>query len=119
MSFIEEVERDIREVFLNDQEFAERHSLKYNGVEYINVPVTLIKAEEKGRDIGEVQSVYSDLTTLCVSKAHLKGVCPEPRQYLEVDDGIALGKPFYKRYQIISVDKAMGMFVLELEALDE
>jgi len=119
MSFIEEVERDICEVFLNDQEFAQRHSLKYNGDEYLDIPVTLIKSEEKISDIGNAQHTHAALTTLCVSEKHLTGAVPEPRKYIEVDDGTALGKPYYVRYKIVSVDNAMGMFILELEALEE
>lgn len=119
MSFKDEVERDIRAVFLNDEEFAEKHTIKYNGRVYNDVPTIIIKAQEKEKNIQNVQSLNAIYATLQVNETDLAGSFPEPRQYIEIDNGTACGEPFFERYKIATVDCAMGMLIIELEALDE
>lgn len=119
MSFKDEVARDIHAVFLNDKEFADRHTLRYSGKTYENIPVTLVKQQEREKNAGNTESLYSVDATAYISETDLEGAILEPRQYLEIDDGTALGKPFFVHYRILSVDNAMGIYVVELEALDE
>lgn len=119
MSFKDEVERDIHSVFLNDEEFAEKHTIKYNGRVYKDIPITIIKEQKKEKGYHNVENLHAIYETLYISEKDLIGSSPEPRQYIEIDNGIACGEPFFERYKIATVDHATGMLIIELEALDE
>ena len=43
MSFKDQLAADVKNVFLNANEFAETHNVKYDGVLYENIPVVLTK----------------------------------------------------------------------------
>ncbi len=109
-------------VFINTGEFAETHTIKYDGETYENVPIVIENLKETDRPISSgdnMRGIYLVSTKVYVSETDLDGVIPEKGKYFEIEDGTALGRPFFTRYRVEKVLREMGMLCLELEALDE
>lgn len=122
MNFKKMVEEDIHGVFLNDGEFAERRTVKYNGTLYENISVLLTKVKESEHPVIPTESVsgiHKVSVVVHMSLKDMRGKVPEQKQLILISDGEALGKPFFRTYRIVTSDVEMGMIVLELEAYDE
>lgn len=125
MSFKEMVEADNKSVFTNVCEFAENRVVKYDGEIYAGegegIPVVLSQTKEMERPAitGRMEGLHLVSATAHIAQADLGGIVPEQKQDISISDGEALGKPFFRRYRIVTSDCEMGMIVLELEALDE
>lgn len=122
MSFKDMVEADIENVFLNNNEFAETHTIKYDRETYENIPILLTKAKEMKRPVtvsDHAEGIHKMTTTVHIALSDLGGVVPEQKQEISIDDGEALGKTFFGQYRILTSDCEMGMVMLELEAFDE
>ncbi len=121
MSFKEMIEADNQKVFLNLGEFAEKRTILYDGEVYDGIPIILTKIKEKERPIqaGEVQGLHNVSAVAHMSLNDMHGVIPEAKQHIRISDGIAMSKPFFRLYRIVTSDCEMGMIVLELEAIDE
>ncbi|MCM1299276.1 MAG: hypothetical protein NC203_00360 [Firmicutes bacterium] len=122
MSFKDIVEQDIRSIFLNTEEFAELHTVRYDGKEYADIPLSLQKIKQSDKTV--VSGNHSEGIYLVSAKAYfdLKDVgenLPEQGMIFAVDDGEAAGKPFFVKYRIVTAENSMGMACLELEAYDE
>ncbi len=121
------VEADNLGVFLNAMEFADKHIVKYDGITYdggdgTGIPVLLTKVKEMKRPAiasDNMQGIHLVSATAHIALSDLGGVIPEQKQDIYIDNGTALGEPFYQRYTIVTSDCEMGMVVLELEAYDE
>lgn len=121
-SFKDMVEEDIHDVFLNTDEFADLHTVRYDGEVYENIPVVLMKVKEAERPAltdDHIQGIHLVNATVHIALSDLNGIQPEQKKIISIDDGVALGKPFFRRYRIVTSDCEMGMVVLELEAYDE
>lgn len=123
MSFKEMVEADNRSVFLNANEFAEQHTIVYDGRTYSDIPVLLTKIRESERPVhvgaDRVDGIYLASAIAHIALSDMNGIVPEQDQDIQIDDGIALGHPFYRKYRVVTSDCEMGMICLELEAYDE
>lgn len=122
MSFKEMVEADIKNVFLNENEFSEKHTVVYDGRTYSNISVLLTKIKESERPIqvsNRMDGIYLASAIAHIALADLEGNVPEQDSDIRIDDGTALGHPFYRKYRIVTSDCEMGMIALELEAYDE
>lgn len=121
MSFKDMVAQDNKNVFLNADEFAEIRTVIYDGEEYPDIPVVLTKTKENERPaiVGDVQGVHIVAAVAHIAQSDLGGIVPEQKQYINISDGTALGKPFFQKFRIITSDCEMGMLNLELEAYDE
>ncbi len=122
MSFKDQLAADVKNVFLNTGEFAEAHNVRYDGMLYENIPVVLTKVKQSERTItagDHLKGVHMVSAKAYISSADMDGVIPEQGTRIEIDDGQALGKPFYRRYSVVTSEDAMGMITLELEAHDE
>lgn len=127
MDFKAMVEADNLGVFLNAMEFADRHIVKYDGITYAGddgtgIPVLLTKVKEMKRPVAasdHMQGIHLVTATAHIALSDLDGEIPEQKQEIQIDDGTALGEPFFRRYTIVTSDCEMGMVVLELEAFDE
>lgn len=118
MDFREAVGRDIREVFHNLREFAEPHSVIYNGVEY-EVPAVITRYipeefEITGGTMGGSRrygdGIYSLKKTVYIPYEAL-GVLPEIRNRIFIDDA---------EYDILSSELIQGKeIVLSLERFTE
>lgn len=122
MGFKEMVDRDNAAVFLNADEFAEYHTIKFDGKVYEHIPVVLTKVRQSDRTI--LQSDYMQGVYLVTAKAYFNAKdtdenIPEKGKRFEINDGEALGKPFFQRYLVATSENAMGMICVELEAYDE
>lgn len=119
------VEADNKAVFTNVCEFAELRVVRYDETTYAGegggVPVVLSKTKEMKRPAitGRMEGLHLVSATAHIARADLGGVIPEQNRDIFISDGEALGKPYFRRYRIVTSDCEMGMIVLELEALDE
>lgn len=122
MGFKEMVEADNKRVFLNTDEFAELRFIRYGGRIYEDVPLVLENLKESDRTViqsDHMRGIFRVSAKAYFSADSLGGVVPKKGQYFEVNDGMALGKPFFMRYKIVTTSCEMGMICLELEMLDE
>ncbi len=122
MSFKELVEADSKSVFLNGNEFADLHTIRFDSNEYADIPLVITKIKQSDRVV--VQSDHMQGIFLVSEKVYFNledtdGNIPEQGKMFEIDEGVALGRPFFQRYNVITVENAMGMICVELEALDE
>lgn len=121
MGFKEQVEAD-NAVFLNAEEFADFHTIRYDGEVYENISTVIENLKESDRNIPKsdhMEGVYAVSAKAYIAQSALNGIMPEKGKIFEIDDGEALGKPFFRRYEIITSSLEMGMICLELEVLDE
>ncbi len=124
MNFKEMAKADIKNVFLNLNEFADMHTVIYDGETYADIPVVLTKVRQKERELfssvdDRMQGVHIISVVAHMALSDIGGNEPEQNQIISIDNGTALGKPFFQKYRIITSDCEMGMVNLELEAFDE
>ena len=123
MSFKSMVEADNRGVFLTAAEFAELHFVRYDGTLYggtDGIPVLLTKVKEmKCPVVANMAGVHLVSATAHIALADLCGIVPEQKKMIEINDGFALGKPYFRKYTVVTSDCEMGIVNLELEAYDE
>lgn len=122
MSFKDTVRDDIVNVFLNTDEFADIHTVRYDGREYRDVPVCLqkIKLSESGLSSkNHAEGVFTVSAKAYFNLADVGGILPEQGMIFAIDDGEAAGRPFFVKYRVATAENAMGMACLELEAYDE
>lgn len=124
MSFKDMLRNDVYRVFLNDGEFAERHTIIYNGVRYDGtdhkgISVLFIKVKELEKPIQNAEGVFGVQAKLHIALSDLNGRVPEQGQKISIDDGEALGEKFFADFKIVTSMCVDGMVSLELEAYDE
>lgn len=122
MSFKESVEADNLGVFLNAEEFADKHTIKFDGKTYENINVTFIKVKQSERKIlqhDHMQGAHQLTAKAYFDAGDVNNRIPKQGEWFEIDDGKALGKPFFMRYRVATAQNAMGMICVELEAYDE
>lgn len=66
-----------------------------------------------------IEGIHKVSVIVHISLSDMNGKVPEQKQIISIDDGEAVGKPFFQKYRIITSDVEMGMIILELEAYDE
>lgn len=118
MSFKDIVKRDIRAVFMNTEEFAERRSVKYGGQTYRDIPVVLEGPQEEKRirlSDDHVQGLHLVTAVLYCAAEDLGGVLPEQGRTLEIST--QEGGTFFRKYGVAAAVCDMGMFHIELEAV--
>jgi hypothetical protein len=121
-AFKKMVETDNKNVFLNASEFAEPHTIIYNGVTYSEIPVLLTKVKEVDRQAptaDHAQGLYRVTSILHVALPDMDRIIPEKGQRIKIDDGEAMGNPYFTEHTIASSSCEMGMICQELEAIDE
>lgn len=126
MTFKDMVEADNKGIFLNASEFAEIHTVEYNGVVYEDIPVLLtkVKTVERpvmviGNDEDHLEGLHLATSVAHIALEDMGGVIPKQKKIISISDGEAVGKPFMVQYRIVTADCEMGMINLELEAYDE
>ena len=115
---------DVHRVFLNDGEFAERHTIRYNGVTYDGkdhkgISVLFIKVKELEKPIHNAEGIFGVQAKLHIALSDLDGNVPEQGQRISIDDGEALGEKFFADFKVATSMCTNGMISLELEAYDE
>lgn len=122
MGFKDMVKQDIQSIFLNCDEFAETHTVKFNGDEYKDIPVVLevVKQSERQTTASDhMEGIYSVTAKAYFDINNTEGKMPEQGKYFEINDGEAVGETYFRRYRVVTAEDAMGMVCLELELFDE
>ena len=120
-AFKDMVAEDIHGIFLNDDEFAERRTIKYDGEVYQDIPIVLTGLKEKDRQPkvdDHAPGLYLVSSILHCSLDDLNGNQPEQGAKIWINDEEG-GGGFFRRYYIASSDCEMGMVRCGLEAIDE
>ena len=119
--FKDMVAADIHNVFLNTDEFAELRTIRYDGEEYVDIPIVLTGLKEQDRrqlQSDHVQGLYLVTSVLHCALSDLGGNQPEKGGRIEVNDEEG-GGGFFRRFYVASSVCEMGMLRVELEAIDE
>lgn len=119
MSFLDMVSADIDRVFLNDMEFAEQRTLRYDGEVYENIKVVLSKYTEQSRPQhrdDHAEGLFAVRYTLHCNYDDL-GTQPEKGGRIFLND--CTGGLFFQPYYIAESSVEMGMVRLILEAICE
>lgn len=117
MSFREMVTSDISRVFLNTLEFAEQHTIIYDGVTYENINCVMTKVKEQDRTTtmrDHAQGLFLVSAVLHCALADMNNIVPEKGGKIKVSEGA-----FLRTYYVAQSGCDMGMIRLELEAIDE
>ncbi len=120
MSFKDMVAADIRKIYLNTEEFAEKRTIMYDDVTYNDVPVVITGVKEKDRRVlvsDHVQGLYLVSCVLHCALDDVGGVLPEKGMRFKISKGE--GSKFFQEFRIGASSVEMGMLRLELEAIDE
>lgn len=116
MSFKDRVERDNGKVFLDTRFFAESRTVRYDGEEYPDIPVSLQETSEDERQQkadDHAQGFFLVRAVLFCSRKDLAGVMPEQGTWIEINS--PENPDFFERYRVISSFCEMGMLRVELE----
>lgn len=119
--FKDMVARDNHGVFLNNSEFAEMRTIKYDGATYSNIPIVLSGMKEKDRRqlmSDHAQGLYLVSSVLHCALSDLGGAQPEKGQRIKINDREG-GGGFFREFYVASSVCEMGMLRVELEAIDE
>ena len=119
--FKDMVARDNHGVFLNNSEFAEMRTIKYDGATYSDIPIVLSGMKEKDRRqlmSDHAQGLYLVSSVLHCAMSDLGGAQPEKGQRIKINDREG-GGGFFREFYVASSVCEMGMLRVELEAIDE
>lgn len=119
--FKDMVAADIHNVFLNLDEFAERRTIRYDGEDYVDIPIVLSGLKEKDRRqlvSDHVQGLYLVSSVLHCAISDLGGKQPEKGTRLSINNREG-GGGFFRGFYVASSVCEMGMLRVELEAIDE
>lgn len=120
-SFKDMVAADNAAVFLNLDEFAENRTVRYDGEDYVDIPIVLSGLKEKDRrqiSSDHAQGLYLVSSVLHCRVDDLGGKQPEKGQKLFINDREG-GRGFFRMFRVASSVCEMGMLRVELEAVDE
>jgi len=112
---------DLHGVFLNDKEYAEKRTIRYDGDTYTDIPVVLSGIKEKDRRqlvSDHIQGLYLASMVLHCARSDLGGKQPEKGSRLQINDREG-GGGFFKDFYVASSVTEIGMLRVELEAIDE
>ena len=115
--FKDMVEADNKNVFINASEFADIHTVIYDGVTYEDIPVVLSGIKEKDRRqlmADHVQGLYLVSSVMHCAASDLGGVVPEKGAKIKISDD-----DFFREFYVATSVIDLGMIRLELEAIDE
>ncbi len=120
MSMRDAFANDIKGVFLNLDEFAERRTIIYDDETYTDVPVVLtgLKEQERsGSTSNRAEGLYRVTSVLHCDITDIGGIQPEQGKAIKISD---VDDPLYfKRFFIATSTCELGMIRLELEVVDE
>lgn len=111
------VEADIKKTFINQDEFADLHTIIYDEVTYKDIPVVLSGIQEKDRQQlvwDHAQGLYLVTRVMHLAASDLNGVVPEKGARIKISDG-----DFFREFYVASSLLDMGMLRVELEGIDE
>lgn len=118
--FKDAVAADIHNVFLNTDEFAEKRTVRYDGVDYVDIPIILngIKFDKRPQVASDhAQGLYRVTDILHIKRSDLGGIMPERGAPISINT--KEGGGFFRQYYIATAQDTVGMLRIELEAIDE
>lgn len=118
--FRDTINADLHSVFFSMDEFAEKRTVQYDGVTYLDIPIILTGLKEQDRTqlvSDHAQGLYlvTDIMHVCLSD--VGGRQPEKGCKICVND--AEGSSYFREFYIASSQLTMGKLRLELEAIAE
>lgn len=119
--FKDMVAQDIHGVFLNLDEFAEKRTIRYDGAEYMDIPIVISGLKEQDRrqlQSDHAQGLYLVTSVLHCALTDLGGNQPEKGQRIRINDQEG-GGGFFREFYVASSVCEIGMLRVELEAIDE
>jgi len=128
MTFKDFLRRDIRAVFLNPEELAELRTVRYDGEEYPDIPVSLQELEASDRQRLSAKGFGRGGTDGAAGLCRITGVlfCAAadlagrvPKQGNTIQISARRGGTFFKKYTAGLVENEMGMLRIELEGIGE
>lgn len=122
MSFRDQLDADLKGVFLNEREFADRRTIVYDGVTYEDVAAVMSGLQEKNRrqlisNGDHAEGLYLVECTFYCDIDDLNGNQPEKGMRIAISD--ADGSGFMRQFRVASSTCELGMIRLELEAITE
>lgn len=128
MTFKDVVRQDIHNVFLNPAELAELRTVRYDGAEYPDIPVSLQELEGAERQrlsasgfgrggTDGAAGLHQFSGVLFCALSDLGGAVPKQGNSIQVST--QEGGTFFRRYFVGRVGCEMGMLVIELEGVRE
>ena len=117
MTFKEMVTRDNSTIFMNLFEFAETHTVEYDGERYEDISCVISQLKEKDRTTkmrDHAQGIYLVTSNFHCPREALGGKVPEKGTVIRISDG-----DFMRDYYVAQSGCDMEMIRLELEAFDE
>lgn len=120
-SFKDMIAADIQNVFMNTDEFAERRTVIYDGVTYRDIPIVLsgLKQQDRTQHVTDhVQGLYLVTSVLHCAADDMGGKLPEKGQPIKINNTEG-GGGFFHEFCVAASVCEMGMFRVELEAIDE
>ena len=119
--FKDMVAADNHNVFMNVTEFAEIRTIKYDGERYKDIPIAMTGIKEQDRrqlQADHAQGLYLVTSVLHCAADDMNGVLPEKGGRIKINDQEG-GKGFFREFYVAASVCEMGMFRIELEAIDE
>lgn len=117
--FKDMVKSDIKAIFLNDNEFAERRTVIYDGTTYRDILIVLTGAEENERvnvkEIDHMQGIYEVSRILYCDEADLDGNQPEQGTRIRINDREG-GGGYFEDFTVVSSICEEGLLEIELGA---
>lgn len=128
MNFKDAVQRDIHAVFLNRSELAELRTVRYDGEEYPDIPVSLQELEAADRPrlsasgfgrggTDGAPGLYQVTGVLFCAAGDLGGKVPKQGNTIQIS--VRQGGGFFRKYRVGLVGNTMGMLRIELEGTGE
>lgn len=120
--------RDVHQVFLNPEELAELRTIRYDGAEYPDIPVSLqepecterqrLSASGFGRGGTDgAAGLHQFCGVLFCARSDLGGTVPKQGNSIQIST--QTGGAFFRRYFVGRVGCEMGMLVIDLEGTGE
>lgn len=119
--FKDMVSADNASVFLNVDEFGDIRTIKYDGNIYKDIKIILTGIKEKDRRqlTGDhAQGFFYATAVMHCMASDMNYRLPENRMPFQINDEEG-GGGFFRSYRVISASEAMGMFRIELGAIEE
>lgn len=120
-AFKDMVAADNEAVFLNVDEFAELRTVRYDGEEYVDIPILLTGIKEKDRRqvvSDHAQGLFLASAILHCRKDDLGG--HQPKKGIEISiNNREGGGGFFRRYTVAASSCSGGMLRVELEAVTQ
>lgn len=120
MSFKDTVAADNMNVFMNPDEFAEKRTVIYDGVTYTDIPIILSGLKEQDRKqlvTDHIEGLYLVTSVMHCAAEVMNNTLPKKDSLIKINS--YEGSKYFNEFEVKSSVNEMGMFRVELGAIDE